>query len=107
MIEEYAGHLRSTEVNSSFYRLSNSKTLALWLNSTPEDFVYIRLHCSNGPYRGNYERDVLAEWAEFLVTWANMGRGIYCYFDNDENGYAAHKAITLQDMVAEILRPSP
>lgn len=217
MLEAYAGHLRSAEVNSSFYRLPSPKNLALWLKSTPEDFifsvkasryithmkklrapeihlpllldricmlgdrlgpilfqlpprwhcnqdrftaflerlpsgfryafefrdptwqnsrvydallshnvafciyeldgyrspmevtadfVYIRLHGPNGPYQGNYEGNILAEWAKFLVASANRGKSVYCYFDNDENGYAAHNALALQDMVAGMLQSS-
>lgn len=65
------------------------------------DFVYIRLH---GPlaeaYRGQYPTETLSGWAGALSAWAKQGREIYCYFDNDENGYAAQDAQRLQEMVA-------
>lgn len=64
------------------------------------DFVYIRLH---GPrkaaYRGHYATRVLAGWAGALSTWSSQGKEIFCYFDNDEKGYAARDALRLRDMV--------
>jgi uncharacterized protein YecE (DUF72 family) len=27
-------------------------------------------------------------WAERISAWAKQGLDVYCYFDNDENGYA-------------------
>ncbi len=64
------------------------------------DFVYIRLH---GPeeeaYRGNYNDDTLAAWAASIQNWASGGLSVYCYFDNDENGYAPGNALRLQQMI--------
>jgi uncharacterized protein YecE (DUF72 family) len=213
MLEEYVNHFRTTEINSSFYRLPNRNILERWLKSTPADFVfsvkasryithmkklkepeenvstllgrvtmlgdslgpilfqlpprwhcneerlaafleslpgglryafefrdqswlnkriyslladhnaafciyeldgflspkevtadfiYVRLHGPGGPYQGSYDTSVLTEWAEIFVNWSAQDRSIYCYFDNDENGYAAVNARTLQNMVAEV-----
>lgn len=64
------------------------------------DYVYIRLH---GPevvaYRGQYSKEELSEWAKAISLWLNEGREVYCYFDNDENAYAATDAIRLQEMI--------
>lgn len=68
------------------------------------DYIYVRLHGPDGPYQGSYDRAVLTEWTRIFVNWSAQGRSIYCYFDNDENGYAAVNARTLQNMVAE-MRP--
>jgi len=64
------------------------------------DFVYIRLH---GPadvaYKGQYSTKTLSGWAGAISTWAGQGREIFCYFDNDEAGYAAQDALRLQEML--------
>jgi uncharacterized protein YecE (DUF72 family) len=63
------------------------------------DFVYIRLHGPAGPYQGQYDRQTLAGWAGAISTWSGEGREVFCYFDNDEAGYAAQDALQLQDML--------
>ena len=63
------------------------------------DFVYIRLHGPDGPYRGQYSAQELAGWAGALSTWKRQGKEIYLYFDNDEAGYAPQDAIKLQTML--------
>jgi len=65
------------------------------------DFVYIRLHGPGKPYRGQYGTRVLAGWAGALSTWSRQGREIYCYFDNDEAGYAAKDALRLKAMMGK------
>ncbi|MBK1619294.1 hypothetical protein CKO42_12775 [Lamprobacter modestohalophilus] len=52
------------------------------------DFVYLRLHGPNGPYRGRYSDQALERWAETLQGWADRGLDTYCWFDNDEAGHA-------------------
>jgi uncharacterized protein YecE (DUF72 family) len=63
------------------------------------DLVYIRLHGPNGPYRGQYSVQQLAGWAGAVSTWAAQGKTVYCYFDNDEAGYAAVDARNLHNMM--------
>ena len=66
------------------------------------DFVYVRLH---GPaaeaYRGSYDSSVLAEWAGAFRKWMEQGIDIFCYFDNDEAGYAVGDALRLKTMSAQ------
>lgn len=62
------------------------------------DFVYVRLHGPGGPYQGQYGTEVLAGWAGAFATWAGQGKEVYCYFDNDEAGYAAQDAMRIQEM---------
>lgn len=57
------------------------------------DFVYIRLHGPKKAYRGSYSSRKLAEWAKDLKKWKR--KKIFCYFDNDEKGYAPQNALTL------------
>lgn len=65
------------------------------------DFVYIRLHGPGDAYQGSYDTGVLAYWADKCVAWAAGGRDVYCYFDNDQAGYAVHDALRLQALVNE------
>jgi len=64
--------------------------------------VYLRLH---GPdetaYTGCYDDDTLAAWRDRIAAWRAEGRDVYCFFDNDEAGYAALNAMTLRRMVAD------
>ena len=62
------------------------------------DFVYIRLHGPGEAYQGQYDTNVLAGWAGAFSAWAKQGKEIFCYFDNDEAGYAAQDALRLQEM---------
>jgi uncharacterized protein YecE (DUF72 family) len=63
------------------------------------DFLYLRLHGPEGAYRGRYDHRVLDEWADFCSSWNSQGKEIFCYFDNDEAGYAAQDALTMQEML--------
>jgi uncharacterized protein YecE (DUF72 family) len=63
------------------------------------DFVYIRLHGPAGPYQGKYSLKTLEAWAGAIAAWSRQGREVFCYFDNDEAGYAAQDALTLQDLL--------
>jgi uncharacterized protein YecE (DUF72 family) len=63
------------------------------------DFVYLRLHGPGGAYQGSYGPGALAGWAEAFRAWNREGRRVYCYFDNDQNAYAAHNALELARMM--------
>jgi uncharacterized protein YecE (DUF72 family) len=63
------------------------------------DFVYIRLHGPGGPYQGQYDDATLAGWAGAMAAWSREGREVFCYFDNDEAGYATQDALRLQDLL--------
>lgn len=63
------------------------------------DFVYLRLHGPACAYQGHYDDKALAAWAERLLIWRRQGLDAYCYFDNDEKGYAAIDAQRLLDML--------
>lgn len=63
-------------------------------------FVYIRLH---GPektaYHGCYKDEALSEWAEEIANWVKEGIQVYCYFDNDQKGFAPSNALKLREIV--------
>jgi uncharacterized protein YecE (DUF72 family) len=63
------------------------------------DFVYIRLHGPEGPYQGQYTAQQLAGWTGAISTWVRQGREVFCYFDNDQAGYAPENAAQLQEML--------
>jgi len=78
-IYELAGHMSPKEVTA--------------------DFIYIRLHGPGDAYQGQYDKTTLAGWAGAFATWARQGKEIFCYFDNDEAGYAAQDACNLKHMI--------
>jgi uncharacterized protein YecE (DUF72 family) len=43
----------------------------------------------------------LAGWASIFSAWLKDGLDVYCYFDNDEAGYAVQDAQSLQQMMTE------
>lgn len=64
------------------------------------DFVYVRLHGpSESAYQGSYSKRQLTYWAEKCRQWSDESKDIYCYFDNDQKGFAAKNALTLQAML--------
>jgi uncharacterized protein YecE (DUF72 family) len=66
------------------------------------DFAYVRLHGPDGPYRGRYGAERLAEWAGTFSAWLKEGLDVYCYFDNDEAGYAVQDALEMARMMEEV-----
>ncbi|MFC6997536.1 DUF72 domain-containing protein [Rufibacter roseus] len=78
-IYELAGHMSPLEVTA--------------------DFVYVRLHGPGGKYQVSYSDSALQWWATACHNWASQGKDVFVYFDNDQEGYAAFNAITLQQMV--------
>jgi uncharacterized protein YecE (DUF72 family) len=73
---------------------------------TTADFVYVRLHGPGLKYQGSYSDDVLRSWAKHAKKWNAEGKDVYVYFDNDQAGYAAYNAITLQRMLGQEKRVS-
>ena len=63
------------------------------------DFVYIRLHGPDGAYQGSYGDEALAGWASRLRKWSRRGLDAYCYFDNDQHGYAPQNALRLKELL--------
>jgi uncharacterized protein YecE (DUF72 family) len=62
------------------------------------DWVYVRLHGPGEPYQGKYDERTLAGWTEAFASWRRQGRDVYCYFNNDQAGYAVENALALQAM---------
>lgn len=65
------------------------------------DFVYLRLHGPDGPYRGSYDIQTLGRWAGAICVWEMSGRDVYCFFDNDERGFAVQNARDLKKILSD------
>jgi uncharacterized protein YecE (DUF72 family) len=63
------------------------------------DFTYLRLHGPGDKYQGQYGKRGLSGWAGAISNWRTSGVDCYCYFDNDDSGYAAMDALALQEML--------
>lgn len=65
------------------------------------DTTYVRLHGpkADGPYQGDYPESTLRTWAEFLMDEAQQGRTCYCYFNNDQAGFAVKNALQLKNLL--------
>lgn len=68
------------------------------------DFAYIRLHGPGGKYQGSYSDGALTRWAAQISQWRRRLRAVYCYFDNDDSGYAARNALRLKELIATVPR---
>ena len=55
-------------------------------------FAYLRLHGPNKKYQGSYGTKKLREWKQKIMTFSKEGIATYCYFDNDEKGFAVQDA---------------
>jgi uncharacterized protein YecE (DUF72 family) len=64
------------------------------------DFIYLRLHGPGGPYQGSYDDQTLARWVRRLTAWGKSGLDGYCYFDNDEQGFAPRNARRLLELLS-------
>lgn len=63
------------------------------------NFIYIRLHGPGDKYQGLYDKKTLKAWSSDFVEWNKQGKEVFCYFDNDECGYAVQNALEMQQMV--------
>jgi len=66
-------------------------------------FRYVRLHGDKELYASGYTAAALDEWADRCRRWAESGRDVFVYFDNDMKGYAPHDA---RSLIARLAAPS-
>lgn len=64
-------------------------------------FTYIRLHGPKEAYQGTYGPAQLKAWKKRIQKWMSEKTSVYCYFDNDEKGYAVEDAQTLTDFMTK------
>lgn len=79
------------------YELGQTRSPVL----TTTNFAYVRLHGPSKRYGGDYDPDELSLWAKRMLSWSGQNLDAYCYFDNDEAGYAAKNAAQLKRMLQE------
>lgn len=63
------------------------------------DFIYIRFHGPEGPYKGHYDDNFLFKWAGKFKKWQKHDKEIFCFFDNDQYGYAPDNALKLKKII--------
>ncbi|GAB3914267.1 DUF72 domain-containing protein [Larkinella knui] len=89
------------ESHQTAYCITSGANLPCILRATAP-FVYVRLH---GPdpqhlYGGSYSDTDLRWWADRIREWAEMGKDVYVYFNNDGGGNAVRNALTLKGFVS-------
>jgi len=62
------------------------------------DFAFVRLHWGARGRRGNYSEAELGEWASRVRELA-AGRDVFCYFNNDWEGFAPRNALRLESLL--------
>lgn len=62
-------------------------------------FIYVRLHGPGEKYSGSYSDSDLRRWTHHIRDWVRQF-DVWCFFDNDEKGYAAQDAARLKKMLA-------
>jgi len=62
------------------------------------DFVYIRMHGSKIMFGSKYTKEELKDLSKKIKNWLKNG-DVYCYFNNDFQGYAIENAKELLDFL--------
>lgn len=89
------------------YAILRQNGIALCLSDTPffpyeevltAPFVYLRLHGSESLYTHLYSERELMNWAEKIDDFRRE-RDVFCYFDNDYQGFAVRNALRLKELL--------
>ncbi|MGC8777259.1 MAG: DUF72 domain-containing protein [Candidatus Caldatribacteriaceae bacterium] len=89
------------------YEILSQHDIALCLADTPffpyeevltASFVYLRLHGSESLYTHCYRDGELERWAEKIDRFREA-REVFCYFDNDYQGFAVQNALRLKELL--------
>jgi uncharacterized protein YecE (DUF72 family) len=95
-------------LNEQFFALLEQHRVAYCITSLPAyqtpvvataPFVYFRFHGSGQMYYYDYRPDELRVWRDAILRFAEAGRTVYCYFDNDPEGWAVRNALELTRLV--------
>ncbi len=60
--------------------------------------AYLRFHGPGTLYASSYSDEALARWAQKILAFAEA-RDVYCYFNNDVQGYAVLNAQRLKELI--------
>lgn len=61
------------------------------------DFAYIRFHGPGGLGSNKYNDEKLNEFCDEIMNFKRQGKDVFCYFNNDEAGYAVENAFELKE----------
>ena len=98
------------------YRLLKSFNIALCFGDlngivspleVTANFVYLRLHGPKEAYTGSYSTLQLKKWAKKIHEWEQNELLVYCFFNNDQQGYAVHDAARLIKIAQKTQGMSP
>ncbi|MDT4938058.1 MAG: hypothetical protein QOG80_1729 [Pseudonocardiales bacterium] len=66
------------------------------------DFAYVRLHGADELYVSGYSDQTLDDWAATVHRFAEDGRDVFVYFDNDAKVHAPYNAICLAEKIEKL-----
>jgi len=70
-----------------------------WIATAP--FAYIRMHGPLDRYNGRYDPVQIADLCKIIRGFAEDGKEIFCYFNNDMEGFAWENAQELMELCRE------
>lgn len=65
------------------------------------DFIYLRFHGDKNLYSSNYSNKELKKWAGKIKRWIKEEKFAFCFFNNDEKGFAVKNAKELERMLRQ------
>jgi len=98
-------------LNDSFFAALEQHGVAFCIASLPQyacplrataSTVYIRFHGSGTMYYYDYLADELRAWRDRILEFTERGHTVYCYFNNDPEGWAVRNALELTRLVNEV-----
>lgn len=90
-------HLRTVEINGSFYSLQRPSSYLTWASQVPEAFVFAVKGGRFELYVSGYSDEALDRWARRIRGWLGDGLDVHVYFDNDVKVRAPFDAMALAD----------
>ncbi len=64
------------------------------------DFAYLRLHGPDGYYQSKYSDEELENYKLRIMNYLEEGLSVYCYFNNDFQGFAIDNAKKLKSLLS-------
>jgi uncharacterized protein YecE (DUF72 family) len=101
--EESIALMKAYEVG---FVISHSDGTFPYAEHVTSDVVYVRFHGPAELYASPYPDKMLRAYAKKFLSWAELGKQVWAFFNNDIHGYAPHDALRLQKMVAAAIKKS-
>jgi uncharacterized protein YecE (DUF72 family) len=86
--------------------LSQSNGVFPYAEHITSDTVYIRFHGPADLYASPYSDKMLRSYEKKFIEWAEEGRSVWAFFNNDIHGYAPVDAHRLDKMVEKSIKKS-